>query len=212
MALSINPITSLPQPPLKTDPTNFAERADSFLDALPDFVDETNAAIAEMNKLTSGLDQQTPISAYNSATTYNFPDVCAGSDGYSYRCVGTDVVGIDPVTDGGVNWVNIGGGGGLRLSGVITSATTMAAGTRYLVDTTSGALTLTLPSSPSDGDSVGVVDVKSTFDTNPVTIARAGNNIMGLAEDMVVSTRNASFVLTFIASLSDWRITEATVI
>lgn len=107
MVLSISPITDLPQPPLKTDPSNFAERADTFLDSLPDFVTETNAAIGEMNKITSGLDQTEPITAYNAATTYNFPDVCAGSDGYTYRCVGTSVVGVDPVTDDGTNWTRL---------------------------------------------------------------------------------------------------------
>jgi hypothetical protein len=110
MSLSIPPITSLPQPPLKTDPANFAERADTFLDALPDFVAETNTAIGEMNKITSGLDQQSPIAAYSAATTYDFPDVVAGSDGYSYRCVGTSVTGVDPTTDDGTYWRKLGVG------------------------------------------------------------------------------------------------------
>lgn len=107
MTLSIPPIASLPQPPLKTDPANFAERADTFLDALPDFVTETNTAIGEMNKITSGLDQQSPIAAFSPSTTYNFPDVVAGSDGYSYRCVGTGVVGVEPTTDDGTYWVKL---------------------------------------------------------------------------------------------------------
>jgi hypothetical protein len=108
MAIEIDPITDLPQPPLKTDPTNFASRADTFLDALPDFVTETNAAIVEMNKITSGLDQATPIAAWEGTpTSYDFPDVVAGSDGYSYRCVGTNVVDEDPTTDDGTYWVQL---------------------------------------------------------------------------------------------------------
>ena len=40
------PVTALPTPPSRADPTNFAARADAFLAALPTFVTEINAAIA----------------------------------------------------------------------------------------------------------------------------------------------------------------------
>lgn len=42
-------ITALPTPPLRTDPTNFAVRADAFLAALPTFVTEANATATAMN-------------------------------------------------------------------------------------------------------------------------------------------------------------------
>ena len=41
--------------------------------------------------------------AYNSAHTYNFPDVCAYTDGKTYRCVGTGILGETPL--GGTHWV-----------------------------------------------------------------------------------------------------------
>jgi microcystin-dependent protein len=107
MALTIPPITSLPTPPTKADPNNFSVRADDFLAALPDFQAETNEAITEMNKITSGLDQASPIAAWAIGTTYDFPDVVAGSDGYSYRCIDTGVVGEDPTTDDGTYWVKL---------------------------------------------------------------------------------------------------------
>jgi hypothetical protein len=105
--ITIPTIDSLPEPPTKADPVNFAARADTFLGALPDFADTTNAAITEMNKIGAGLDQQTPIAAYDDETTYNFPTVAAGSDGYSYRCLGTNVLGDDPVGSVTGNWVEI---------------------------------------------------------------------------------------------------------
>ena len=37
------PITPLPNPPSRTDPINFAPRADAFLDALPQFATEANS-------------------------------------------------------------------------------------------------------------------------------------------------------------------------
>ena len=105
MTITITPVTDIPTPPQKSDPANFPERADTFLASLPDFVTELNAAISELNEMTSGLDQTEPTVAYNSGTTYNFPDICAGTDGFTYRCIDTGVIGVDPVTDDGTNWV-----------------------------------------------------------------------------------------------------------
>lgn len=42
-------ITALPTPPTRQDPDNFADRADTFLAALPTFVTETNALGSELN-------------------------------------------------------------------------------------------------------------------------------------------------------------------
>lgn len=42
-------ITALPTPPLRSDPTNFAARADAFLAALPTLQEEINATAAAMN-------------------------------------------------------------------------------------------------------------------------------------------------------------------
>ena len=107
MAITIPPISALPLPPTKADPNNFAARADDFLGALPEFQVELNTTVTQMNKLVTGLDQGSPIAAWVVGTTYNFPTVVAGSDGYSYRCIDTGVVGVDPVTDNGTNWVRI---------------------------------------------------------------------------------------------------------
>lgn len=109
MALSFTALTGLPDPPTKTSPGNFAEKADAFLDALPDFGSEINTLVAELNKITSGLEQASPIAAWLVGTTYNFPDVVAGSDGASYRCIDTAVIGIDPTTDDGSSWYKLGG-------------------------------------------------------------------------------------------------------
>jgi len=49
--MTIPTITSLPVPPTRSDATNFASRADTFLGALPTFQTETNAAITEINSL-----------------------------------------------------------------------------------------------------------------------------------------------------------------
>jgi|13_taG_2_1085334.scaffolds.fasta_scaffold00848_2 hypothetical protein len=60
------PITTLPSPPSRQDPTNFADEADAFLGALPDFGTEANALAAYMED-TIAADAQT--SATNAATS-----------------------------------------------------------------------------------------------------------------------------------------------
>jgi len=43
------PITALPTPPSRQDPTNFAARGDAFMSALPTFATEANALQADVN-------------------------------------------------------------------------------------------------------------------------------------------------------------------
>ncbi len=54
---------------------------------------------------------------------------------------------------------------------------TAVAGNGYYVNTTSAAITVTLPATPSVGNSIGIVDYAGTFDTNALTINPNGNKI-----------------------------------
>lgn len=76
----------------------------------------------------------------------------------------------------------------------------------YCVDTqTTGAVTMTLPASPADGDRVQFLDCKSYFATVNFTVARNGKTIMGLAADMTVNVSNASSTLVYVSANGDWR-------
>ncbi|WP_136419977.1 hypothetical protein [Herbaspirillum sp. ST 5-3] len=85
-----------------------------------------------------------------------------------------------------------------------TGAYTAISGERIAVGTTSAAVTITLPASPSANDFVEFMDDDGAFDTNNLTIARNGQTIMGAAEDMTVATNNISFGLRF--NGTTWRI------
>ena len=77
-------------------------------------------------------------------------------------------------------------------------AYTAESGDRILPDNSSAPLTINLPASPSAGDAVYFRQVENQlFFTNPLTVGRNGNTIMGLAEDMIVQTPNLAFHLVY---------------
>ncbi|MDC1143410.1 hypothetical protein OAS70_01000 [Candidatus Pelagibacter sp.] len=88
------------------------------------------------------------------------------------------------------------------------SSFTAEARKNYFVDTSSAALTATLPSSPTIGDEIRFLDVTATFDTNNLTIARNGNPIQGDASDLTIDTERAGFSLVFYNSTQGWLLTE----
>lgn len=70
---------------------------------------------------------------------------------------------------------------------VVTSNTTATAGKVYDINTSGGAFTLTLPAIPAVGARVGVNDVGRQCNVFPLTLARNGQLIEGLAEDCTVN-------------------------
>jgi hypothetical protein len=89
-----------------------------------------------------------------------------------------------------------------------TSAYTALAGDNIFADTSGGAFTITLPSSPSQGDTVSFIDAEGTFDTNNLTIEPGSEKIMAqtAGDEMVVDTNNAGFALVYQDSDFGWRL------
>ncbi len=92
-------------------------------------------------------------------------------------------------------------------SSVKTGDFTAVSGEGYFVDTSSGAITATLPSSPSSGDFVAFKDYAANFATNNLTIARNSSNIQGAAVDSKLDTNRASVVLVYVDSTEGWLFT-----
>ena len=88
-----------------------------------------------------------------------------------------------------------------------TTTYTAVSGNNIQANTTGGAFTITLPATPATGAVVRIADYAGTFATNNLTVAQGGSKIMGLAEDMVISTTNVSVTLTFIDVTQGWRLT-----
>ena len=85
-----------------------------------------------------------------------------------------------------------------------STATSTVAGNGYFIDTTSAAHTITLPSSPSAGDTVAIKDYAGTFGSNNLTIARNSSNIQGAANDSLISTNRASLTLVYVDATKGW--------
>ena len=94
--------------------------------------------------------------------------------------------------------------GGTAWQSVVTGNTTMVAGRGYFVNTTSAAITMTLPSSASIGDTIQVIDYAGTADSNNITIGRNSHKIQGDAADLTVSTERAAFTLVYVDATQGW--------
>jgi hypothetical protein len=89
-----------------------------------------------------------------------------------------------------------------------TASFTAVSGTGYFVNTTSGAITATLPATPSAGDIVGFNDYARNFGTNNLTIARNGSLIQGAATDATISTNGQSLMFVYVDATQGWIPTE----
>jgi len=89
-----------------------------------------------------------------------------------------------------------------------TAAFTAVSGNGYFVNTTSGAITVTLPASPSAGDIVAVADYAGTSNTNNITIGRNSSNINGSASDIILSINGKSITLVYVDGTQGWKITD----
>ena len=117
---------------------------------------------------------------------------------------GNDYV-LKSTTGGVLSWGELTGGtawAAVKVTG--DSPVSASAGAGYFLNTTSGAITLTLPGSPTIGDEVSFVDYAGTFDSNALTVARNGKKINGATADLTVSTERAANTLVFTDDTQGW--------
>ena len=83
---------------------------------------------------------------------------------------------------------------------------TAAADEGFLIDASGGNVTLTLPATPSAGDSIGACDYTNSATTNTITLARNSSNIEGSAEDLTIDVNGAGFTLVYSDATRGWEI------
>ena len=89
-----------------------------------------------------------------------------------------------------------------------TATFTAVSGEGYFCNTSGGAFTVNLPSSPSVGDIVAIKDYAGSFDSNNLTIGRGGSNMNGFAADSVRNTANESLTLVYADATKGWLAVE----
>ena len=78
--------------------------------------------------------------------------------------------------------------------------------TIFFVDTSAGAVEITLPSSPSIGNQVKIIDAEGTFGTNNCTVDRNSQKIQGATSDLTISTNGAGIALVYVNADNGWRL------
>ncbi len=221
-------VPALPAAPQRSDPSTFETRSDAWLDAVETELEpalnalatEINAASAAIDAVIATIDADAAAAAASesaaaasasaaasssgapmwvSGTTYALGDaVWSPYNRFVYRRIVAGAGTTDPSSDP-ANWSTV-GVVGLTVVTVSGTSQTAVAGAHYVL-TNVAATTVTLPASPASGDTVAITPANSLV-TN--VIARGGNTIMSLAEDMTLDNANATVTLRYLAST--WRI------
>lgn len=106
---------------------------------------------------------------------------------------------FDGVTEGGVE-LALAADLGTQLAPVFPARTAnfnASAGKLYHVDTTGGAITATMPSAPSAGDTIAFVDSTGEFATHGFTVSWNGKNFQGSSSSTVMSIAYSTLKIQF---------------
>ena len=157
---------------------------------------------------TSGLADSSVTAAKIDDGTLTSADIAPGSIATAKFAgsIANAKLANSAITVGGQS-ISLGGSSGvpsIDWQTVVTGDTTMVSGRGYFVNTTSSAVTMTLPSSASAGNFIAIKDYAGTFGTNNVTIARNGHKIQGQASNSQLSTSRASIRLVYVDSTKGW--------
>lgn len=220
------PISAMPTPPSTSDPANFDARADAVLAAWANNVSQMNAlgsnvfgnasdaatsASAAAASKTAAAASET-ASAANAVAAATHAGATAWVSGatyaigdarYSlinlrvYRRITAGAGTTDPSLDL-VNWAPAVPSITVRF---ITGTSVTAEAWDHIVLTNVAPSTVTLPATPASGDTVAVTPGNGLA-TN--TIARNGQTIMGLTQDMTLDNAMISATLRFLNGT--WRI------
>ena len=86
----------------------------------------------------------------------------------------------------------------------VSSNVSASAGDKLFVDTSTSAITITLPASPAFGSEIRVIDIKGNSANNKITLDNNGNNIEGITDSLEVNINRAAFGLVFYDATEGW--------
>jgi hypothetical protein len=91
-----------------------------------------------------------------------------------------------------------------------TTGFTAVSGNGYFVNTTAGAITVTLPATPSAGDIVAIADYANTSATNNITVGRNGSKIDGETIDAKIKVNGQVYTLVYVDATEGWKTVNQT--
>lgn len=133
--------------------------------------------------LDVGVDVTSP---WSSTTTYILGQIAQGSDDNLYASLLSGNLDHNPVGDGGVHWVQLGGGGLAPQTHIVVKTVSyqmVATDSGVAADATGGAITQTLPVSPTPGYIYSVIKIDSSV--HAVTVQGASGDINGASTDTI---------------------------
>lgn len=189
-------ITPLPTPPSRSDsPSTFADDADVFIAALPDFVTEANALATEVNGYQSSASSS--ATAASSSATAASASATAAASSANYKGEWSSLTGAlakpATVSHNGAFWVLLNNLANVTTSQpspsntdwlfssgtrwvTYTASATLAKNSQSVIEATSGAADMTLPAMAAKDF---VVLHNSSQSTQAVRLVNAGYTIRG---------------------------------
>jgi len=181
---------------------NYIFKSTDYNANIYDFIYCDTKPVAQVDEITITVANNTSYTITINGTNFTYTsDADATNDEIVSGLISTINGGNEPITASGTTTVIITANeAGIPFS--ISVSTNLSINT--ITENKVGSFTITLPANPNINDKIGLLDNTSNFDKNNLTIARNGNTIMGVDEDMVINTKNISLELIF--NGNDWRI------
>ena len=131
-------------------------------------------------------------SHYGSGATGSWDVNLAGvQPGEAGEIGATGATGVSGI--GGVEWQTV------------SSNYTLSSNTWISADTSTGAITLTLPTSASSGDAIWIQDVSNSWEIHPVLLTTNNTvNIYGYDEDLSLNIEDSLVLLTYVGGTVGW--------
>jgi hypothetical protein len=154
------------------------------------------------NRGSSLIFGTTPIGSTTLAERMRITSAGGVSFGSSGTAYGTAGQFLKSNGDAAPTWA----AAGIAWASVQTSAFTAVANSGYPVNTTSAAITATLPASPSLGDTIIFVDYLKTFDVNNLTLNLNGNKFEGGTDNPKAFIKNEGVSIVYVDSTVGWKV------
>ena len=195
---TINP---LPDPPSWGDPASFSTKADAWVAALTPWTTQVNTVAGEVATNAAAVATQAGQVATNTTTCTTQAGIAttkAGEAASSATAAGLAEVAA-AAAQAAAEAAAATAVGFLGQSINLTASGMLLANKAY--DFATAGQTYTLPATPADGDTVMLINTGTATDN---VIARNGQTIQGLAEDMTFNKAGVTATLKFTGS--DWRL------